>query len=107
MLGIPAPEVAVKDYQRGTAYTSRGKLSVPEWAVRRSVMYAVSYAVHETCHFVEHGHGREFREVELRALSWWGIMVPYYATDGYPACLRTAFGHELDHVGHTLRGDPW
>lgn len=98
----------IRPYQRGKAYVDRGRLSVPEWAVERGVMFAVVYTVHEVVHFADcYGHGEHFRAVEKRALGYWGITPEYSSGERYAARLATAFGDVVNYRGLVVSGRPW
>ncbi|KKL23885.1 hypothetical protein LCGC14_2420900 [marine sediment metagenome] len=96
---VRSPKVVIRPKLRhGTAYRVDGYLTLPGWAMQRSAMYAVAYAVHETCHFVAHGHGSLFRKTEREALQAWGIIAVKYGAV-YCTHFETRFGHALNQFG--------
>ncbi len=100
LLGLArSPKVIIRlKLQFGKAYRADGYLTLPGWAIQRSAMYAVAYAVHETCHFVAPGHGPLFRETEREALQAWGITAVEYGVV-YCTHFETRFGHALNQFG--------
>ncbi len=101
---VRSPKVIIRlKLRHGRAYRETGQLTIPGWAMQRSAMYAVAYAIHETCHFAAHGHGDDFREIEQQALQAWGITAVKYGAV-YCTHFETRFGHALDQYGYLMNG---
>lgn len=80
--------------RQGHAHSLTGSVSVPRWAAHeRGDTYAVYYAIHETCHLFQTGHGADFRRIERCALEAWGILIQY--ARAYPASLHSLNGETL------------
>ena len=105
LLGLPrSPRVIIRPkLQHGKAYRVDERLTIPGWAMQRGAMYAVAYAIHETCHFVIYGHGLRFRETEREALQAWGIIAVKYGAV-YCTHFETRFGHALNQFGLRIKG---
>ena len=85
-LGIPfRPIGKIRDVRRGTAWRKARWFSIPRWVLDHGEDYATYYVIHEVCHFANGyiHHGPEFREVEDRALAYWGLKI--HRKKVYPA----------------------
>lgn len=71
------PKAEITSNQRGRAYTTKGRFSIPEWAFEHGERFVIYYVVHEVCHFYggEIDHGQLFCKVEDRALKFWGLYI--------------------------------
>lgn len=74
---VDRPRVVLKSIRRGTARWKRGYFTIPEWTKIFGDDYVTYYVVHEVCHFWNGGiyHGPLFREVEDKALAYWGLYI--------------------------------
>ncbi len=77
ILGIPTPELKIKDVRRGVANYRGGWVSVPRWAVERGFAYAAYYVIHEVTHHHPDafGHGPTFKHLEAHVLAEFGMTI--------------------------------
>lgn len=66
-----------ENIDRGMAFVEAGEIFLPEHIRTKRVAISTYYIVHEVCHFFNGGlnHGKKFREIEDKALAFWGISV--------------------------------
>jgi hypothetical protein len=87
-LNVSSVPIIFKDLSRG--YYSPAFILLPEWIFETVDEFQIYYTIHECCHRVVHGHGGDFKRVEARELSQWGLY-PVYNRE-YPNTLRSRNG---------------
>ena len=77
-LGIPAVKITVKGgVRRGRAHIKNNTATVPAWALKLHIGYAIYYTLHETVHFRMWKHGPEFQALERDLCAHFGIILFY------------------------------
>ena len=67
--------------------------SLPRWIAEECDAYQVYYIVHEVCHALHLGHGKDFKRAERAALANLGLTITYRRA--YAATLSTLAGGPL------------
>lgn len=80
------PKLAVNNAMRGVAKYNTWTCTLPTKALIEGEAFAISYAVHEACHFVlqqktkdayQIGHGPQFKRLETEVLAMFGLIPTY------------------------------
>ena len=76
-LKIDRVEIDIRDIRNGYFKKYYNFAIIPRWIFSKVDTYIAYYVIHEICHQFGYRHNAYFKEMERKALGYWGIEIEY------------------------------